>query len=64
MTENLLTQSVIKLFGRLLQDMQFVYDPTNCCAGLRQLFAETACRRLWVGQTDNNNRNNYDFGSL
>jgi hypothetical protein len=33
MTENLLTQSVIKLFGRLLQDMQFVYDPKTVVRG-------------------------------
>jgi hypothetical protein len=37
MTENLLTPSVIKLFGRLMKDLQFNYDPDTVVSGYNNL---------------------------
>ena len=37
MTENLLTPSLIKLFGRLMTDLQFNYDPNTIVSGYNNL---------------------------
>jgi hypothetical protein len=46
MTENLLTPSVVKLFGRVMNDLKFQYDPSTVVAGYnnllqRQLFGHS-----------------------
>jgi hypothetical protein len=37
MSENLLTQSVIKLFGRVMNDLKFQYDPATVVSGYNNL---------------------------
>jgi hypothetical protein len=46
MTENLLTPSVVKLFGRVMNDLKFQYDPSTVVTGYnnllqRQLFGQS-----------------------
>jgi hypothetical protein len=45
MTENLLTPSVIKLFGRLMNDLQFKFDPNTVFRGYNNLLE----RQLYGG---------------
>jgi hypothetical protein len=45
MTENLLTQSVIKLFGRTMNDLTFTYDPSTVVTGFNNLLQ----RQLYNG---------------
>jgi hypothetical protein len=45
MTENLLTPSVIKLFGRVMNDLKFNYDPSTVVTGFNNLLQ----RQLYNG---------------
>jgi hypothetical protein len=47
MTENLLTPSVIKLFGRVMNDLSFNYDPSTVVQGYNNLLQ----RQLFNGAT-------------